>query len=267
MSAVIAARDLEKAAANLGRMEQYFAARRSWRASSADRFQALRTGITGLGEIVQDLVQIHQVPVATPPPTEVAALPTDDLDDLRVAKFTAFAAQLKMWFEAAHDQEVEPDAKPLLASVFASLASLVSHLNGIQVTEAAPAASADHAPASEAQPPPPASSIPPPVAINGAPNRIELFDCDETPIIQTFQGEPELTDSAKESIRGFLAAYHINYGKYQIQKFEEKVLRWVESTPDGQMLVLKIGGLSGKPEPYPSYVRRSVGDDVYAGSE
>jgi hypothetical protein len=264
MPSVIAAEDLEKAAANLGRIERYFASRRSWDAASPDRFRTFRDAVRSVGEVVQDLVQLHGIPMTPPPLAPEEPLPADVLDVGRLDKFTAFVTQLAQWFEAARGHEIDAEAKPAMATVFASLAALASHLDAISATLPQPATAAAPDPLPAPAPPP---AIPPPVPVDGAPTRIELFDCDETPILQTFQGEVELTDGARSLLRGFLEGHHIRYGKYHMQKFEEKVLRWVESTPDGQMLVLKIGGLSGKPEPYPSYVRRSVGEDVYSGPD
>jgi len=106
-------------------------------------------------------------------------------------------------------------------------------------------------------------SGPPPVAVPTGPgSRLILENTTEQPLLQEFQGNVELTQDAEKRLQTFLSLNDIELNSYELRKLEEKVRRWVEATPDGQSLVLKIGGLHGKREPYPSYVPREVAKEM-----
>lgn len=254
MKPVIATHDLDKASANLHKMAEFFSARRQWRAPDSEVVEQLWRAVLGLGEMVQDLVQMHQVPVSRPGDSAASALPPDEFDPARVQRFVAYMGQVTAWFEAHRSADLDSGAHESLARVFSALVSLRQSLDEIASGSAPKPQKASEPPAPE----PPPEPLPPPP--ENAPDRLVLFDCDETPMLQTFQNQVELSDLAREEIRNFLQAWGILPGRYQLQKFEEKVQRWIESTPDGQMLVLKVGGLSGRREPYPSYVQRKVGE-------
>jgi hypothetical protein len=47
---------------------------------------------------------------------------------------------------------------------------------------------------------------------------------------------------------------------YSRKKFFERLLRWISSAPEGQVLVIKMKTAEEPYEPYPSYVSRDVLD-------
>ncbi len=73
------------------------------------------------------------------------------------------------------------------------------------------------------------------------------------PLLQEFKGVRELTVLTKEKLHSFLAKQGIEFGKNETRHLHDKVLRWIEGTPTGRVLVIKISGLYGKPEAYSSY--------------
>ena len=77
-------------------------------------------------------------------------------------------------------------------------------------------------------------------------------------MIQEFRNLLELTPDCVGLVDRFLSAYGIKYQGYALKKFHERLLRWIDAAPDGQVLVLKISRLKEPLEPYPSYVAREV---------
>ena len=92
-----------------------------------------------------------------------------------------------------------------------------------------------------------------PVAEVDANARLILEKTDLRPLLQEFKGVRELTVLTKEKLHSFLAKQGIEFGKNETRHLHDKVLRWIEGTPTGRVLVIKISGLYGKPEAYSSY--------------
>jgi len=92
-----------------------------------------------------------------------------------------------------------------------------------------------------------------PVAEVDADARLILENTDLRPLLQEFKGVRELTVLTKEKLHSFLAKQGIEFGKNETRRLHDKVLRWIEGTPAGRVLVIKISGLYGKPEAYSSY--------------
>jgi len=92
-----------------------------------------------------------------------------------------------------------------------------------------------------------------PVAKVDADARLILENTDLRPLLQEFKGVRELTVLTKEQLQSFLAKQGIEFGKNETRRLHDKVLRWIEGTPAGRVLVIKISGLYGKPEAYSSY--------------
>ncbi len=92
-----------------------------------------------------------------------------------------------------------------------------------------------------------------PVAEVDADARLILEKTDLRPLLQEFKGVRELTVLTKEQLHSFLAKQGIEFGKNETRRLHDKVLRWIEGTPAGRVLVIKISGLYGKPEAYSSY--------------
>jgi hypothetical protein len=88
----------------------------------------------------------------------------------------------------------------------------------------------------------------------------------ERPLLREGGRQAELTDDAKQLVAAFLAEHGLE-GEAARHRLESRMLRWLEATPTGQVLVLKMGSLTGRPEPYPTYMApdlaygRSGGDE------
>jgi hypothetical protein len=264
MPSVIAAEDLEKAAANLGRIERYFASRRSWDAASPDRFRTFRDAVRSVGEVVQDLVQLHGIPMTPPPLAPEEPLPADVLDVGRLDKFTAFVTQLAQWFEAARGHEIDAEAKPAMATVFASLAALASHLDAISATLPQPATAAAPDPLRR--------------------RRRLLRSHRRSPSTVRRPASNSSTATRRRFCRRFRVRWNSPTG------LEVCCGASSRATTSGTANIICrssrrrcCGGSRARrtdrcwssrsavcrasPEPYPSYVRRSVGEDVYSGPD
>ena len=83
--------------------------------------------------------------------------------------------------------------------------------------------------------------------------RLILENSDLEPLVQNFQGVAELTIAAKETLDEFFAIQNITIEGRDLQKLHDRMLKWIEGVPHGQVLVVKLSGLSGKPNVYSSY--------------
>jgi hypothetical protein len=98
-----------------------------------------------------------------------------------------------------------------------------------------------------------ASSIP-----EGVPQQLALDDTDEHPMVQEFRGLTELTAECTGMVDEFLAAWGIEYSYYNRKKLLERILRWINSAPEGHVLVIKMKTVEEPYQPYPSYISREV---------
>ena len=81
-------------------------------------------------------------------------------------------------------------------------------------------------------------------------------------MVQDFQGLNELTEECKSLVDGFLAAWELEYTHHNRKKLLERILRWINSAPEGHVLVIKMKTVEEPYQPYPSYISR----DVLAGN-
>ena len=81
-------------------------------------------------------------------------------------------------------------------------------------------------------------------------------------MVQDFQGMNELTEECKNLVDGFLAAWSLEYSYYNRKRLLERILRWINSAPEGHVLVIKMKTVEEPFQPYPSYISR----DVLAGN-
>jgi hypothetical protein len=101
---------------------------------------------------------------------------------------------------------------------------------------------------------------PTPVAVDpdGRPMQLVLDDTDELPMVQSFQGIKELTPECKHLVDDFLNSWDIEYGGIKHKKLLQRLVRWIDAAPHGQVLVIKMQTLAEPFEPYPSYVSREL---------
>lgn len=249
---------LLKAAANVGRIADFVSSRSGWHPPASDA-PAL-THLVDAARSLSATVAAHggqPDPAALEPPA--ANDPANPLETARIERFALYLEEVARWFSSLNGATASAHGAPSLTAVATSVATIgVSVEQMLERADVQPETSPpEHTPA-----PPPMPTVPsgpPPVAVpTGPSSRLILEDTTEQPLLQEFQGNVELTQDAEKRLQGFLGSNDIELNSYELRKLEEKVRRWVEATPDGQSLVLKIGGLHGKREPYPSYVPREV---------
>jgi len=278
MADELPAADLQKASENLGRLHAFLAARTSWAVGAGG--DALVPEILGaIGELSSLMGGMLQESGISFPRRDVIAvdqLPEGELDADRLRQVSSFLLQMKRWFVHRCDWRIGGAGREPARQVQAFLIGLSASLRTIAAHTPAPAEPGTPAgspgPAVPSEPPKAGqphkfASGPAPTAAaggteaapaersNGA--RLELEDRVEAPLLVMFRGASELSSVARELIDGFLGANGIELGATDLRRFYVKVLKWIENTPEGQMLVLKIGWRDGIPAPYSSYVPRA----------
>jgi len=277
--------ELQKASTNLNRIEEFLMVRSEWHLE-LDGFEALReidnaaeTMIRRIDATLDMIGRRTDWTLPTPP----EPLPTSKFDSAQLAKLAGFMSQLSRWFDGHVGHEVEPGGEDHVGEIHKSLRTIRGGVEPIidaspyrdSVPEQNPPSTDDpghaatgtggHPPA-----PPVAGPAPDPrrlVSQSGvaAVDRLILEDTDDNPITQTFRGDVELADSAKQTIAEFLLKHEVEYSVYRLHKFEDEVLRRVASTPEGQVLVLKIGGFQDNPNPFFSYVSKLINETATPG--
>ena len=240
--------ELNKAARNLERLALFLCERRSWvLASDADApaisvrnaaasLEALLTESLG-GETI-DTKNLKQ-----PPKLE----PSSIVSGVRLTKFAGFIDELQEWFAAHDGSQLPPDSHEPLQSIHLSLALTERAVNELMGPAAAP----------DTGPQPLISGDLGPVAEVDMSARLVLEDTVQTPLLQVFRGVTELTPQAKKAVEEFFAKQGIELEGNDRRRLHDKVLRWIQSTPEGHVLVIKLSGLSGRAEAYSNYRPKS----------
>jgi len=264
--------ELQKASTNLSRISEFLAVRSRWHLE-LDGFEALQD-IDGSAERLLRKLDVFLDALGLRPdwslPEPLEQLPTSRFDSGRLTKLASFMTQLSLWFDGQLGSEVESGGELHIGDMHRTLQSIRSGVEPI--IDASPfreSVPETHPPSSNNSAAPPgagAASRPPAMGLESgsrqlvgrggvaAVDRLVLFDTDDQPITQTFRDDVELTGNAKQMISEFLDKHGVQYSGYQLHKFEDEVLRRVTGSPEGQVLVLKIGGFQDNPKPFFSYV-------------
>ena len=289
----ITTQELEKASRNLERMSHFVGERRGWLLGTGGEAAArhARETAASLAEGIAELTDGRIGPLSSvqqPPEME----PSAKISGNRLSKFADFMEELRQWFASHGDGGLSPENDDIVQSMQASLAITSEALQMLlgpaaikstakkvkkvkkvknkstttakelpsAPTKAKPGPTKEKPPTTEA-PEPEAADDPEaltsgdlgPVAEVDADARLILEKTDLRPLLQEFKGVKELTVVTKEQLHSFLAKQGIEFGKNETRRLHDKVLRWIEGTPAGRVLVIKISGLYGKPEAYSSY--------------
>jgi hypothetical protein len=252
--------ELHKVAGNFGRLREYFEARAEWTVKASDA-NALVTLHTALMAVIQIGLPplMHENAVELPEELDhapVKQLAERQIDGEKLHKFAAFSEKLVPWFLAQSGRGASDDGRKLLATVYKSLEGTtlaveqIMDNTGVSYTGLLPEAAAPPAKASAAaeEPRPPEPELAP------CDSRLFLEDTEETPMLQEFKGQTELTFAATQAITRFLEEAEVRYDEGRLIRFQRKVLGWIEGTPPDHILVIKVSTLTGRREPYPSYV-------------
>lgn len=254
---------LAKANGNVKRLCEFFAARRDWvyapeAATSAHELASAASGVGGQLKRLMDACGATPDPPAEPVIDSVGA---GTHENARLLRFTAFLRDLDIWFAAQSDAPTEPPAIEALREIDAHIGCMVAIFNDATIAtdvSAEPMGSGDaDASAQTAEPGEPVRHTIP-TDKDGVPRQLILDDTDERPLVQDFQGIIELTTECEKLADDFLTAWDIELSYYNRKKFLERLLRWISSAPEGQVLVIKMKTAEEPYEPYPSYVSRDV---------
>ncbi len=244
MPKTITADDLDKAAQNLERLAHFLAERRGWILANDAEAPAIsvRNAAGSLAALLQESFgdTLASSSSGTRPPK---LEPSSTVSSSRLSKFADFIDQLHEWFAARADCEVPADCADRLGVIHRSLGMAERSITELM----APPGSRD-----TGSQPLISSDLGPVVQVDMR-AQLVLEDTSEMPLLQVFQGVTELTPEALEQVDAFLTKQAIELESRERRKLHEKVLRWVQATPEGQVLVIKLSGLSGRAEVYSSY--------------
>jgi hypothetical protein len=273
----ITIQELEKVSRNLERLAEFIGARRGWTLASGDKTAAtyareaaesLSKEIAGMTDGEIELPSSFNQPSLLEPSGRVSAK--------RLSKFADFIVQLQQWFASHKNINLPAGSEESIRSIQGSLGGTSDALglllesavletisttrSTVGAAESSSAPTIDHPFAVNVSQPEAADGPEPltsvdlgPVADVDRDARLILDHTKELPLLQNFQGVAELTVEAEEQLDSFLAEQGVELGEYETHRIHDKVLRWIEAAPTGNVLTIKISGLFGKPEAYSSY--------------
>jgi hypothetical protein len=257
---------LAKANSNIKKLCEFFAARRGWAyPPGADTTTAeLAAAAEGVRRRLDTMMEACSVFPGDPANPDIDSIGPGTHDNARLKKFTTFLRDLDAWFAAQETVPSDPKAVAAILEMDAHVACMIEIFNKAVAASTAPpmSESAPHE-TTEAEPAATPTLEPTVVGPDGVPLQLVLDDTDQRPLVQEFQGISELTPECERMADEFLAAWEIELSYYNRKKFLERLLRWISSAPEGQVLVIKMKTLEEPYEPYPSYVSR----DVLSGKE
>ena len=243
----ITTEELDKAARNIERISTFIGERRDWIVGEGGESKAttIRNSARALAAKLVDTTGIDPDPdLELELPSKLE--PSAKISAARLSKFADFLEQLREWLSSQNDAMVVEDDK-VVQSIHRSLALVCAAVDSLLKPVMAP------------EPPPPttenlvAEVDDLPVLEVDLNARLVFEDDELKPPTQTFKGVPELTIEAKKTLEDFLAEQSVELDTHDLRRLHDKLLKWIEGTPLGQVLVVKLSGLSGKPQAYSSY--------------
>ncbi len=258
---------LAKANGNVNKLCEFFSARRNWTlaADSEPSARAVTTAATKLGEHLLVLIRSAGADPLSPFEPTVESHEIGTHDRPRLDRFTGFLSDLDAWLVAQPGPSRDPEVITALREMESYVRCIIEVTGAIKGEAEAPAPAAPAPPDDGAiRPAETGDSSDEAVASTpeGGPQQLALDDTDEHPMVQEFRGMNELTKECTEKIDEFLTAWGIEYSYYNRKKLLERILRWINSAPEGHVLVIKMKTVEKPFQPYPSYISR----DVLAGN-
>ena len=273
----ITIQELEKASQNLERLAEFIGARRGWTLASGgetaatyarEAAESLSKEIAGMTDDEIEIPSSFNQPSLLEPSSRVSAK--------RLSKFADFMVQLQQWFSSHKNIKLPAGSEESIRSIQGSLGGTSDALGLLLESAALETTSNTRSTAGAAESSstltidrPYAATISQPEAADGPEPltiddlgpvadvdrdaRLILEHTEVRPLFHSFQGVAELTVEAKEQLDSFLAEQGVELAEYETHRIHDKVLRWIEAAPTGNVLVIKISGLFGKPEAYSSY--------------
>jgi hypothetical protein len=246
--AEITIQELEKAAGNIERISAFIGERRDWIVGDGGEEQAtaIKGSVKALAKKLVDLSGVEPDPdfmIKLPPKLE----PSAKISAARLSKFLAFLDQLRNWLSSENGTELPEDSDAAVQAIHGSLTLVIAAVESLL------------APTVAEEPPPPKPEDlvgeidDSPVLEVDVNAKLILEDHELKPLTQTFQGVTELTVNAKKTLEDFLAEQNVTIEGHDLRRLHDKLLKWIEGIPINQVLVVKLSGLSGKPNVYSSY--------------
>ena len=239
--------ELEKAARNIERISAFIGERRDWIVGEGGESKAttIRNSARVLAANLVEKTGIDPDPdLELELPSKLE--PSAKISAARLSKFADFLEQLREWLSSQNNAtELEDDT--VVQSIHRALALVCAAVESLLKPVMAP------------EPPPPTTKDlvgeidDLPVLEVDLNARLVLEGHELSPLLQTFKGVTELTVDAKKRLENFLAEQSIELDTHELRRLHDKLLKWIEGTPLGQVLVIKLSGLSGKPQAYSSY--------------
>lgn len=260
--------ELAKAAANLKRIEDYLVVRTEWRTDDEGKpaLRAIEEGAVQITRTLDFYRDSHMIPIDPGDANLPQQMPSETFDSSRTAKLGDFMARLSGWFKDRAGSDLGPGTEHLVGSIYSSLVRILRAVESILGGSSARSRGADHhaVPSRSTSPTRPAPS---PVAARasaaeatGLPNppdarsdRLVLDNTAHPPLLHARQDELELTDDARQMVAAFLERNGITFAEHKLRRFHAEVRRCIERTPDGQVLVIKVGGVDGQRTPFFTY--------------
>jgi hypothetical protein len=240
--------EIEKAARNIERISFFIGERRDWVVGEGgeSKATAIRGSAKALATKLAERSGVDPDPdlkLVLPPKLE----PSAKISATRLSKFGDFLDQLQAWFSSQNDAELPEDCSEAVQSVHSALAHVCAAVDSLLTPVKTPET-----------PPPKIDDLvgeidDSPVLEVDTSARLLLEDHELKPLTQTFKGVTELTATAKETLEEFLAKQNIKIEGHDLRRLHDKMLKWIEGIPLGQVLVIKLSGLTGKPNVYSSY--------------
>lgn len=249
MNEKITVEELEKASHNVQRLAEFIGERRDWilATDAEDAARSLEEAARSLTTVIARLsTSNNSENTSARQPARLK--PAGRVTGPRLIKFAEFINQLRQWF-TAHDGAVLPEGSDrAIRSIQVALAGAIAAVEQLRGPSAA----------AEPEQSPLVSGDLGPVAEVDMTARLELDNIASRPLLQIFRGVTELTPEAISMIDRFFEKQGIVLEGAEKRRFHDKALKWIKGTPEGQMLVVRLSGLSGKVEAYSSYKPRGT---------
>ncbi len=244
----ITVEELEKAARNIERISAFIGERRDWIVGEGgeSKATAIRGSARSLATKLAEKSGVDPDPdlkLVFPPKLE----PSAKISASRLSKFSDFLDQLQVWFSSQNEATIPEGSEDAVQSIHGALAHVCAAIDSLLTPVKTPET-----------PPPKVDNLigeidDAPVLEVDLKARLILEDHELKPLLQTFKGVTELTVGAKETLEKFLAKQNVKIEGHDLRRLHDKMLKWIEGIPLGQVLVIKLSGLTGKPNVYSSY--------------
>ncbi len=253
--------DLETAVRNVRKIQTFFAA-----ASAGETDGTVESGLRRVADVLERMSgDARSIAVTLPDQDlEVASDPdsvaTVRLDPAKVEGIAGYLETVARWLAARVDVEPPAEAAALLLELVARLERTTARVRTLlDISSSHP----QSIPAPQAEAPPSPEELARREAQAARCEALEPLVLDNTfenPLLRGKEGHYELTTAARKLVEEWVGSAGLETSTGSLYTLHRKIARWIEGIPEGMVLVLKVGMLSGRPEVYPRYVPRSDDD-------